>query len=237
MAGLLELRDVHAAYGPFKALFGVSLTIEPGTALALLGTNGAGKTTLARVASGLLSPTAGQVLVNGTNISRYPTHRVAALGVAHCVEGRSVFASLTVEENLAMLIGRPAEGGHEAGLAGRVDEAYRLFPKLAERHGQLAGTLSGGEQRMLALAAVLVARPRLLIADELSLGLAPVIIREVYDRLAQVKANGTTLLIVEQHAEHALALADRVVVLRRGRVAYDGPPVPVNELSSHILGS
>ena len=221
-APVLELRDVEAGYGPFRALFGVSLAVGAGEAVALVGANGAGKTTLARVASGLVAPSAGTVLLDGAHIS---TDRVAAwrfvrAGVMHAPEGRSVLASLTVEENLTLSFQR-AFG--RAGLAGALDRAYELFPRLGERRGQVAGTLSGGEQRMLSLARVLVESPRLLIADELSLGLAPMIVDQVFDTLGRISAAGTALLIVEQQVGHALELCERAAVLERGMVTWQGP--------------
>ena len=219
---ILELREVEAGYGPFRALFGVSLAVDAGEAVALVGANGAGKTTLARVASGLVAPSAGTVLVDG---ARIPTDKVAAwrfvrAGVMHAPEGRSVFASLTVEENLALSLQR-AFG--RAGLAGALDRAYELFPRLGERRGQLAGTLSGGEQRMLSLARVLVESPRLLIADELSLGLAPMVVDQVFETLSQIRGAGTALLIVEQQVGHALELCDRAAVLEHGLITWQGP--------------
>ena len=219
---ILELREVEAGYGPFRALFGVSLAVDAGEAVALVGANGAGKTTLARVASGLVAPSAGTVLVDG---ARIPTDKVAAwrfvrAGVMHAPEGRSVFATLTVEDNLALSFQR-AFG--RAGLAGALDRAYELFPRLGERRGQLAGTLSGGEQRMLSLARVLVESPRLLIADELSLGLAPMIVDQVFETLSQIRATGTALLIVEQQVGHALELCDRAAVLEHGLITWQGP--------------
>ncbi len=219
---ILELRDVEAGYGPFRALFGVSLAVGPGEAVALIGANGAGKTTLARVASGLLAPTAGSVHVDGaaTEEGGPSAWRFVRAGVMHAPEGRSVFASLTVEENLALSFQR-AFG--RAGLADALDRAYRLFPRLGERRGQMAGTLSGGEQRMLSLARVLVESPRLLIADELSLGLAPMIVDQVFDTLSQIRATGTALLIVEQQVGHALELCDRAAILEHGLISWQGP--------------
>lgn len=221
-APILELRDVEAGYGPFRALFGVSLSVGPGEAVALVGANGAGKTTLARVASGLVAPSAGTVLVDGaeTGADGPSAWRFVRAGVAHAPEGRSVFASLTVEENLALSFQR-AFG--RAGLAGALDRAYELFPRLGERRGQVAGTLSGGEQRMLSLARVLVETPRLLIADELSLGLAPMIVDQVFETLGRISDAGTALLIVEQQVGHALELCDRAAVLEHGLITWQGP--------------
>ena len=219
---ILELREVEAGYGPFRALFGVSLAVGETEAVALVGANGAGKTTLARVASGLLVPTAGRVLVDGEPVSESGSSAWCFVrqGVAHAPEGRSVFASLTVQENLALSFQR-AFG--RAGLAGGLDRAYELFPRLGERRSQTAGTLSGGEQRMLSLARVLVESPRLLIADELSLGLAPMIVDQVFETLSQIRATGTALLIVEQQVGHALKLCDRAAVLEHGMIIWQGP--------------
>lgn len=219
-APILELAAVDAAYGPFRALFGVSLQVADGGALALLGPNGSGKTTVARVASGLLSPTQGHLRIGGEDLTGRPTWAVARQGVLHAPEGRSVFASLTVEENLVLGLGGV---GDKAAIAGGLDRAFDLFPRLGERRSQIAGTLSGGEQRMLSLARVLAAPPKLLIVDELSLGLAPIVIEEVYATLGRIKAEGTALLIIEQHVHHALEIADEAVILHQGRVAYTGP--------------
>jgi len=229
---VLELDHVDAAYGPFRALFDVSLSIGPGAAVALVGANGAGKSTIARVATGLLPPSNGTVRIDGSDLTDRPTFEFARAGVAHAPEGRSTFATLTVNENLelAFRAARP-----KRDIAADLDSAYTLFPKLGDRKGQLAGTLSGGEQRMLALARVLVLRPRLLVADELSLGLAPIVTAEVYRVLAQVRSAGTALLVVEQHLDHALALADRVVVIQQGEIAFDGPPDQLGDLSANVL--
>jgi branched-chain amino acid transport system ATP-binding protein len=216
----LRLEDVHAGYGPFRALFGVSLSINEGEAVALLGANGAGKTTVARLACGLIAPVDGAVFVGDADMSRARTFEFAKAGVAHAPEGRSVFASLSVEENLVLSF-RQSRGA--SGVTGALHEAYELFPRLGDRRGQLAGTLSGGEQRMLSMSRVLVERPKLLIADELSLGLAPIIVDEIYKLLAQIRAAGTSLLIVEQHVTHALNLCDRVVLLDHGQVSWEGP--------------
>ncbi len=219
-APILELTDVSAEYGPFRSLFGVSLTIRPGAAVALLGANGAGKTTVARVASGLVSASAGSVTVDGTDMTEARTYEFARAGVAHAPEGRSVFATFTVEENLTLSFRRAL--GRSRVKAG-LEEAYSLFPRLGERRSQTAGTLSGGEQRMLSLSRVLVEKPRLLIADELSLGLAPIVVDEVYETLATIRGTGTALLIVEQHVQHALELCDDVALLDHGTIAWEGP--------------
>jgi branched-chain amino acid transport system ATP-binding protein len=231
---LLELRDVEAGYGPFKALFGVSFAIARGRVLSLLGSNGSGKTTIARVCSGLIAPSAGEVRFDGTVMTGCHAYEFARAGVTHAPEGRSVFASLTVQENLELAL-RRSRGKHGVGPA--IAEAYELFPRLGDRRKQLAGTLSGGEQRMLSLSRVLVDKPRLLIADELSLGLAPIIVDEVYATLGRIRDSGTTLLIVEQHVSHALGVADDVIVLIKGEVSFYGPVAELGDLSERLLSS
>jgi branched-chain amino acid transport system ATP-binding protein len=206
-APLLELRDVEASYGPFRSLFGISFAVREQSVLAVLGANGSGKTTVVRVCC-------------------------ARMGIVHAPEGRSVFASLTVEENLALTF-RQVFG--RSGSRAALGRAYDLFPRLGERRRQVAGTLSGGEQRMLSLARVLVRGPKLLITDELSLGLAPVIIDEVYQTLATIRDAGTSLLIVEQHVHKALSLADDVVVVAKGRVALAGKTAELGDVSDRIL--
>lgn len=219
MTAVLELRNVDAAYGAFRALFDVSVTIEAGEAVALVGPNGAGKTTIARVASGLIAPTSGTIHVDGVDVTGKSAYQFARVGVAHAPEGRSVFGTLTIEENLALSIHRiRGRRGVRAGL----DEAFELFPRLRERRSQVAGTLSGGEQRMLAMARVLVDAPKLLIADELSLGLAPLIVDRTYESLAGLREAGTALLVIEQHVSHALELCDRVIVMEHGTPSWAG---------------
>jgi branched-chain amino acid transport system ATP-binding protein len=230
---ILELRDVDAGYGPFRAIFGVSFVLDRGRVLALLGSNGAGKTTIARVCSGLISPSSGKVFFEGVDVSRQRAFKFARLGIIHAPEGRSVFASLTVAENLELTF-RRSRG--RAGVKDALDEAFTLFPRLGERRNQIAGTLSGGEQRMLSLSRVIVEKPRLLIADELSLGLAPIVVDEVYRTLEQIRDAGTTLLIVEQHVHHALSIADEAIVLVKGEVAYSGPVSELGDLQSRVLG-
>jgi branched-chain amino acid transport system ATP-binding protein len=230
---LLELIDVHAAYGPFRALFGVSLTVLEGSAVALLGSNGAGKSTLARVASGLLPVTSGLIRFAGDDVTGRRPYQLAQLGMAHAPEGRSVFASLTVEENLVLRFRRSLG---RAGAVTALDRAYEAFPRLGERRRQSAATLSGGEQRMLSLAAVLVNPPRLLIVDELSLGLAPVLIDEVFRTLAAIRDAGTSLLLVEQHVGRALSLADYAVLLSKGQVSQSGPVSELRDALASLPG-
>lgn len=228
MTAVLELAGVHAGYGPFRALFGVDISVAPGEAVAVVGPNGVGKTTVARVATGLVSAASGKVIVDGKDFTDARTYQFARAGVAHAPEGRSTFATLTVEENLDLSIRRIRGGG---GVKAGLDEAYSMFPALAKRRGQLAGTLSGGEQRMLAMVRVLVDPPKLLVADELSLGLAPLIVEQVYEMLHKVRESGTALLVIEQHVSHALRLCDRVVLLDHGSVAWTGP---ASEAGDHV---
>ncbi len=225
----LELRGVSTAYGPFRALFDVRLSVAPGRVVAIVGPNGAGKTTLARVATGLLSPTGGEVRVAGEDVTGRRAHEFVARGVTHVPEGRPVFAGLTVEENLQLGLARGR------GQSSLVDRVWDIFPVLAERRRQLADHLSGGEQRMLALARVLVAPPSVLIVDELSFGLAPLIVEAVYERLAEVRETGASLVVIEQHVEHALALADEVVVIGHGTVRWQGSRPDFDGLSDEFL--
>jgi branched-chain amino acid transport system ATP-binding protein len=229
---LFELRDVEASYGPFRSLFGVSLTVREQSVTALLGANGSGKTTVVRVCCGLVKPTAGHVIYAGRDITGMRAFRMTRIGIVHAPEGRSVFSSLTVEENLALTF-RQVFG--RSGWRKAVRAAYERFPRLGERRKQIAGTLSGGEQRMLSLARVLVHEPKLLITDELSLGLAPIIIDEVYETLATIRDSGTSLLIVEQHVHQALTLADDVVVVSKGKVTLSGPVEDLGDVSERLL--
>ena len=229
---VLEMRDVEAAYGPFRALFDVSFHVDVGEAIGLLGANGAGKTAVARVASGLVPPSAGAVRVDGVDMSSESAYKFARAGVAHAPEGRSVLATFTVKENLELSF-RRALG--RRGVSSGLNRAFDLFPRLGERRNQLAGTLSGGEQRMLSLSRVLVEEPRLLIADELSLGLAPIIVEEVYRILESIREAGTSLLIVEQQITYALELCDRIVLLKHGRVDWEGPADNAQEIVTSRL--
>jgi branched-chain amino acid transport system ATP-binding protein len=218
---LLDVRDVEAAYGPFRALFGVSFTVRRGAAVALLGPNGSGKSTVARVVTGLVPVTAGTIEFDGVDVTRMPAWRLARLGVAHAPEGRSVFASLTVEENLLLALGKSP-----AALA----RAYDAFPRLHERRRQHAGTLSGGEQRMLSLARVLADPPALLVVDELSLGLAPVVVQRLIPALENAAKDGVGVLLIEQFVHVALGLAEHAYVIEGGRIVHHGT---ARELREH----
>jgi branched-chain amino acid transport system ATP-binding protein len=213
---LLELDRVEAGYGAIRALFGVSLTLEAGRTLALIGANGAGKSTLLRAIAGLTPPSAGRVRFEGADLTGMPAHAIAARGVALVPEGRRLFASLTVEENLLM--------GASAGRAGpwNLQSIYTLFPDLVVRRQHGATMLSGGQQQMVAIGRALMANPRLLLCDELSLGLAPVVVRGLYAALAQVSAQGVALIVVEQDIGQALAASDDWLCLREGEVVLAG---------------
>ena len=229
---LLELQSISAGYGPFRAVFDVSFELPDGGAVALLGPNGSGKSTVARVATGLVPPTSGRLLFDGHDVTGQPAWTLARLGIAHAPEGRSVFATLTVAENLELTF-RQALG--RRGMSAALDRAYDRFPRLAERQGQSAGTLSGGEQRLLSLAKVLANPPRLLVVDELSLGLAPIVIDTVFRTLREVRAEGTALLVVEQHVGRALELADDAVLLSKGEVVLRAPAAEIGDRAGHIL--
>ena len=218
---VLLLEHVSAAYGPYRALFDVSFRVPAGGIVALVGSNGAGKSTVARVVSGLVTASQGKVVLCGDDVTRLPAYKIARRGMAHVVEGRGVFSSLTVEENLTLAFRQRA--GRRL-LASNLARAYGAFPILGDRRRQLAGTLSGGQQRLLSLAKVLVVPPQVLIADELSLGLAPVVVDTVYDGLREINRNGTALVVVEQQVSRVLELAGQAIVLDRGSVAYDGDP-------------
>lgn len=231
-APLLEVDQVSAGYSSFRAVFDVSFTAPQGTAVALLGSNGAGKTTVARVVTGLVKPTSGRIRFDGQDITGLPAWRVARLGIAHAPEGRSVFASLSVDENLVLSF-RQSLGRN--GVAAAIERAYGRFPQLATHRQQSAGTLSGGEQRMLSLARVLADPPRLLVVDELSLGLAPSVVDVVFETLAEIRDAGTTLIVIEQHVDRALALAEHVVLLAQGRVVYRGLAAEVGDEVERLL--
>lgn len=231
-ATLLELEDVDASYGPYRALFGVSFKVRSGSATALVGPNGAGKTTIARICTGLVKPTAGKVFFEGADIAGTPAYQIARLGISHAPEGRSIFATLTVEENLKLEFQR-ALGPSRVNDA--LARAYELFPRLGERRTQLAGTMSGGEQRMLSLARVLVHPPKLLIADELGLGLAPIVVDEVFGWLRTIRSAGTALVVIEEEVHRAIDLADDVVVMQKGRVDWAGPKDAADDIVSRIM--
>ncbi len=218
---VLSVRNVSASYGPYRALFDVSFRVPEGGIVALVGSNGAGKSTIARTVTGLVTASAGQILFSGQDVTTLPTYKIARLGMAHVVEGRGVFSSLTVEENLTLAF-RQRDG--RGKLKENLERAYTAFPILGERRRQSGGTLSGGQQRLLSLAKVLVVPSKVLVADELSLGLAPVVVDAVYEGLQKINRNGTALVVVEQQIHRVLELAKWAVVLNHGSVAYEGDP-------------
>jgi branched-chain amino acid transport system ATP-binding protein len=216
---LLELRGVEVAYGDLPALRGVSVSVEAGETLSVVGANGAGKTTMLRAISGLMRPRAGQILLDGERLDTLASHAIVERGVVQVPEGRKIFPSLTVLENLEL-------GSYVAAAKARrregLEHVFALFPRLKERERQAAGTMSGGEQQMLAIGRALMARPRLLMLDEPSLGLAPIIVKEIFRIIGEINRSGTTVLLVEQNTRQALALSRRGYVLENGRVVLEG---------------
>ncbi len=211
---ILEVRDLHGAYGAIQALKGVSLTVRRGEITTIIGANGAGKSTLLRAISGLVRPTRGIIRYENTDITRLPPHRIVQRGIIHVPEGRRIFAEMSVYENL--LLGAYSQWGRD--LDTRLERIFAIFPRLKERLHQRAGTLSGGEQQMLAIGRALMARPRLLMLDEPSLGLAPFLVREIFQIIRQINQQGVPILLVEQNAHMALEIAHQGYVLETGRV-------------------
>jgi branched-chain amino acid transport system ATP-binding protein len=221
---LLEIRGMHAGYGRIPVLRDIDIAIHPGQLVAIVGSNGAGKTTLLKAISGLIQPTQGDILIRGKSIARLNSADIVRMGVAHAPEGRRIFGGLTVEENLKL--GAFARRDKTArGLADDLAQVYAYFPRLEERRNQLAGTMSGGEQQMCAIGRALMGKPDLLMVDELSLGLAPIIVEAILRILAQIHARGTTILLVEQDAAVALGFCQRAIVLETGSVSYTGSTV------------
>jgi len=217
---LLEVSGLAVAYGGINAVKGIDLAVARGELVTLIGANGAGKTTTLKALAGLLAPAGGRVTYEGADITGVPAHALVGRGLALVPEGRGVFPRLTIEENLLM-------GAYSrrdtAGIRDDVDRGYALFPRLRERRTQLAGTLSGGEQQMLAIARALMSRPRLLLLDEPSMGLAPIMVQKIFETIRRVSAEGTTLLLVEQNAKVALEISDRGYVMESGRIVLSGP--------------
>ena len=216
---LLSVQGLVVDFGVTRAVSDVSFDLPSGAVMAVLGTNGAGKSTVASAISGLVIPTSGRVELDGRDVTSWPAHRVARLGVTHVLEGRGVFPGLTVAENLRLSMSRTVAKSERSDAVAR---ALDLFPVLAERRKQAVSTLSGGERQMLALARVLAVPPRLLVADELSLGLAPKLVEMTFEVLAKAKDAGVTVVLVEQFIERALELADTAIILRRGRMVWSG---------------
>ena len=216
---MLEVKDLHVYYGMIQAIKGVSFHVDQGEVIALIGANGAGKTTILHTVTGLLSPKKGSVVFEGQEVTKIPAHKIVSLGMAHVPEGRRVFAELSVYENLKM-------GAYTRKDKSEIEEnlqkIYERFPRLKERKNQMAGTLSGGEQQMLAMGRALMSQPKIILMDEPSMGLSPILVNEIFDIIQEVSKSGTTVLLVEQNAKKALSIADRAYVLETGRIALEG---------------
>lgn len=232
MSPLLELRGIRAGYGAIEVLHGVDLVVQPGQVVALLGPNGAGKSTTLKVVSGLVAPTGGQLWMAGRDVTGVSADALARVGVCTIPEGRGIFPNLTVRENLLMA----TYGGSR--LSDIEDSAYARFPRLAERRTQLAGTMSGGEQQMLSLARALASNPALLLLDEMSMGLAPRIVAELYEQVGRIAAEGVSVLVIEQFARTVLGVADWAVVMSHGTVQASGPAAQIGDdvLADAYLG-
>jgi branched-chain amino acid transport system ATP-binding protein len=222
---MLEVENLQVFYGEIHALKGISLQVAQGEIVALLGNNGAGKTTTLKTISGLLRPRTGQILLEGQPIHELPPHDIVSRGVAHAPEGRKIFNRLTVTENLEMGAYLRSDGT----IAEDIERAFTLFPRLKERRLQVAGTLSGGEQQMLAIGRALMARPRILLLDEPSMGLAPILVEQIFQTVEDINRQGTTILLVEQNASMALSIAHRGYVLETGNIALHGSAVELQE--------
>lgn len=216
---MLEIKDIEVFYGVIQAIKGISFEVNEGEVIALIGANGAGKTTILHTITGLLSPKKGNVIFEGQDITKVPAHKIVSLGIAHVPEGRRVFAELTVYQNLKM-------GAYTRKDKAEIEETlkmvYKRFPRLEERKNQLAGTLSGGEQQMLAMGRALMSHPKIIVMDEPSMGLSPILVNEIFDIIQKVSASGTTVLLVEQNAKKALSIADRAYVLETGKIVVEG---------------
>ena len=219
MSALLEVEDLKVAYGKIQAVKGISFTVEAGQIVTLIGANGAGKTTTLRTLSGLLKPVGGQIRFDGKVLNGTPAHKIVSMGLAHSPEGRHIFPRLTIEENL--LLGAYLRKDSE-GINRDIQRAYEMFPILGERRRQAAGTLSGGEQQMLAMGRALMSQPKLLMLDEPSMGLSPIMMQKIMTTIKELKERGTTILLVEQNAQAALSLADTGYVMETGRVVLSG---------------
>ncbi|SDK10188.1 ABC transporter ATP-binding protein [Streptomyces indicus] len=219
MTALLEVEDLKVAYGKIEAVKGISFSVEAGQVVTLIGTNGAGKTTTLRTLSGLLKPLSGKITFDGKPLANVPAHKIVALGLAHSPEGRHIFPRLTIEENLQL--GAYLRDDKE-GIAKDIQHAYDLFPILGERRKQAAGTLSGGEQQMLAMGRAMMSQPKLLMLDEPSMGLSPIMMQKIMETIVELKSRGTTILLVEQNAQAALSLAAQGHVMEIGKIVLSG---------------
>lgn len=216
---LLEVKDLQVYYGMIQALKGISFEVNQGEVIALIGANGAGKTTTLHAVTGLLPVKAGEIHLEGKDITKTPPHKIVSMGMAHVPEGRRVFAQLTVYENLKMGAYTRKD---KAEFAKNLEMVYGKFPRLQERRNQLAGTLSGGEQQMLAMGRALMSQPKIILMDEPSMGLSPIFVNEIFQIIQEVSASGTTVLLVEQNAKKALSIADRAYVLETGKIVMEG---------------
>ena len=216
---MLEVKDLQVYYGVIQALKGISFHVNQGEVIALIGANGAGKTTTLQTLTGILSPKSGSIVFEGKDLTRTPAHKIVEMGMAHVPEGRRVFADMSVYENL--LLGAYTRKD-KAEIAESLASVYKRFPRLEERKGQRAGTLSGGEQQMLAMGRALMSRPRIILMDEPSMGLSPIFVNEIFDIIREVSESGTTVLLVEQNAKKALSIADRAYVLETGSITIAG---------------
>ena len=216
---MLELRSVDAGYGSFQALFGIDLDVKAGEAVGVIGPNGAGKTTLMRVISGLIRPSRGSIRMEGTDVVVTPPHRIVGLGIAHVPENRRLFPRLTVDDNLRM--GAFMQDAR-AKYAERLEFVFDLFPRMKERRSQMAGTMSGGEQQMCAIGRALMSGPKLLLLDEPSAGLAPLVVQQVFDLVKRIRGSGLTVLIVEQNVQQVLKVVDRAYLLEAGTIRASG---------------
>jgi branched-chain amino acid transport system ATP-binding protein len=216
---MLELRSVDAGYGSFQALFGIDLDVRAGEAVGVIGPNGAGKTTLLRVISGLIRPSVGSIRMEGANVVKTPAHRIVGLGIAHVPENRRLFPRLTVDDNLKM--GAFITEARDK-YAERLEFVFDLFPRMKERRGQMAGTMSGGEQQMCAIGRALMSGPKLLLLDEPSAGLAPLVVQQVFELVKRIRSSGLTVLIVEQNVQQVLRVVDRAYLLEAGTIRASG---------------
>lgn len=216
---MLEIKDLEVYYGVIQAIKGVSFEVNQGEVIALIGANGAGKTTILQTITGLLSPKKGSVLFEGQDLTKIPAHKIVSLGMAHVPEGRRVFADLSVYENLKMGAFTRKDKNE---ISESLEKVYARFPRLEERKNQRAGTLSGGEQQMLAMGRALMSKPRIILMDEPSMGLSPLFVSEIFDIIEKISKSGTTVLLVEQNAKKALSIADRAYVLETGSIVMSG---------------
>lgn len=238
---MLSVNHLTAAYGQVSVLHGVSLTVQKGQLVTLIGSNGAGKTTTMRAISGMLSPKSGEIHLNGEDITGLPAHRISRMGLAHSPEGRRVFPTQSVRDNLLLgAFTRLTYGRDRGDVESDLNRALDLFPRLREREHQLAGTLSGGEQQMLAMARALMLKPEVLLLDEPSMGLAPILVEEVFQIIRRLKNEGITMLLVEQFAAAALSVADYGYVMENGRISVEGPATELQndpKVKSAYLGA